>query len=236
MMSRVFPHLALGCLLASAPLLPAAEPPLNTLSEAERKDGWKLLFDGQSLKGWRGFKKAEAPAQGWKIKDGVLTCVAGGKGGDLVSEEQFDNFEFAWEWSMPAKSNNGVKYFITEERPSAVGHEYQLIDDSLIKDHAESGTAAFYLVLAPDPEKKRVKPFGDWNQSRILVRGNHVEHWLNGQKVVEYECGDPKILAQVQQTKFKGVEGFGTKIRGHLLLTYHNDECNFRNLKVRELK
>ena len=135
---------------------------------------------------------------------------------------------------MPPKSNNGIKYFITETRNAAIGHEYQMIDDSLVKDHAESSTAAFYLVVAPKPDKQ-VKPFGEWNHSRVLVQGNHVEHWLNGAKVLEYECGSDAILEQVKQTKFKTTEGFGRKIQGHLLLTSHHDECSFRNLKVREL-
>src|SRR5689334_11987312 len=172
MMTRVFTTFALGCLLAPLLLLNAADTPPNTLTDAEKQADWKLLWDGKTLNGWRGFKKSEPPAQGWEIKDGVLTCVAGGKGGDIITDQTYENFELYWEWSMPAKANNGVKYFITEERSSAVGHEYQLIDDSLVKDHAESGTAAFYLVVAPDPEKKKVKPFGEWNQSRIVVQGN----------------------------------------------------------------
>ena len=214
--------------------LTAADAPLNSLTEAEKKAGWKLLFDGQSLAGWRGFKKPGPPASGWVVKDGVLTCIAGGKGGDLITDKPFDNFEFSWEWAMPAKANNGIKYFIVEER-GAVGHEYQMIDDSLVKGHAESSTASFYLVVAPDAAKKKVKPFGEWNHSRVLVQGNHVEHWLNGEKVVEYECGSEAILAQVAKTKFKTTEGFGKKVRGHILLTYHNDEASFRNLKLREL-
>jgi hypothetical protein len=212
---------------------PAAPP--NTLTAAEQAAGWKLLFDGQSLTGWRSFKKPAPPESGWEVKEGALTCVKGGKGGDLITVDTFDNFDLSWEWKMPPRSNNGVKYFITEERRSAVGHEYQLIDDARTKD-ALSSCASFYLVVAPDPAKKTVKPFGEWNHSRILVRGNHVEHWLNGEKVLEYECGDPKILEQVANTKFKNTPGFGTKLRGHILLTYHTDECSFRNLKLRELK
>lgn len=212
----------------------AANPSLNTLTSAEKKAGWKLLFDGQSLAGWRSLKKPGPPATGWVVKDGVLTCVAGGNGGDLITDQTFDNFEFSWEWSMPPKSNNGVKYFIIEAR-GGIGHEYQMIDDSLEKDHAESSTASFYLVVAPDAAKKKVRPFGEWNHSRIVVQGNHVEHWLNGAKVVEYECGSPAILEQVKKTKFNKTEGFGKKVRGHLLLTYHKDEASFRNLKLREL-
>ena len=211
---------------------PAAQP--NTLTAAEKAAGWKLLFDGQSLNGWRSFKKPDPPESGLEVKDGALTCVKGGKGGDLITADTFDDFELAWEWKMPPRSNNGVKYFITEERRSAVGHEYQLLDDARTKDPLSS-CASFYLVVAPSPDKK-VMPFGEWNFSRILVRGNHVEHWLNGAKVLEYECGDPKILEQVARTKFKNTPGFGTKLRGHILLTYHTDECWFRNLKIRELK
>lgn len=103
--------------------------------------------------------------------------------------------------------------------------------DTLAHD-ALSSTASFYLVVAPN-EKKKVKPFGEWNFSRVLVRGNHVEHWLNGEQVLEYELGSKAVLDQVAKTKFKGVADFGTKIRGHILLTYHNDECSFRNIKLR---
>ena len=134
---------------------------------------------------------------------------------------------------MPPRSNNGVKYFITEERSGPIGHEYQLIDDSTVKDPLSS-TASFYLVVAPAPDKT-VKPPGEWNHSRILVQGDHVEHWLNGAKALAYECGTEAILQQVAKTKFRTTPGFGKKIRGHILLTYHNDECSFRNIKLREL-
>lgn len=218
--------------VASAALAASAAP--NTLTAAEKKAGWKLLFDGQSLAGWHGVKKGSPIPPGWSVKNGVLTCAAGNQGGDIVSDQVFDNFELSWEWAMPPKSNNGVKYFITEER-GGIGHEYQMIDDSIAADHADGSTAAFYLVVAPDPVKKKVKPFGEWNHSRIIVNGNHVEHWLNGQKVVEYECGSPAVLEQVKKTKFKTTPGFGTKVRGHILLTYHHDEASFRNIKLREL-
>lgn len=227
-----FRFVALLLVVASSAF--AANAPLNTLTSAEQKAGWKLLFDGQSLAGWHGLKQPGPPAKGWVVKDGVLTCVAGGKGGDLITDQTFDDFEFSWEWAMPPKSNNGVKYFVTDKR-GGIGHEYQMIDDSTVKDHADGTTAAFYLVVAPDASKKKVRPSGEWNHSRIVVHGNHVEHWLNGAKVVEYECGSAAILEQVQKTKFRNTEDFGKKVRGHLLLTYHNDEASFRNLKVREL-
>ncbi|MBM3875827.1 MAG: DUF1080 domain-containing protein [Verrucomicrobia bacterium] len=213
--------------------MPAADAPHNTLTEAEKRAGWKLLFDGKSLANWRGIKKPGPPESGWEIKDGALTCVKGGKGGNLLSVETYEQFEFAWEWKMPPRSNNGVKYFFSEA--TGVGHEYQLLDDVLTKDTLSS-CASFYLIVAPDPEKKKLKPWGEWNSSRILVKGNHVEHWLNGEKVVEYDCGDPQILERVSRSKFKNAAGFGTRRRGHLLLTYHSDECSFRNVKVREIQ
>jgi hypothetical protein len=208
-----------------------AEP--NTLTAAEQKAGWRLLFDGKSTDGWRNFKKPALTEAGWVVEDGCLKKVANVRGGDLITVDQFTDFEFSWEWKLPPRANNGVKYFITEERAGPIGHEYQMIDDSVVKTPFDS-TASFYLVVPPR-EDKPLKAPGQWNHSRILVQGNHVEHWLNGQKVLEYECGDPQLLAQVQQTKFKKVEGFGTKIKGHLLLTDHKDECWFRNLKIREL-
>ena len=215
----------------------AAESGINQLSTTEKAAGWRLLFNGQSLVGWRGFKQPGPPATGWEIKNGNLTCVKSGKGGDLITRDQFDDFELSWEWSMPPKSNNGVKYFITESRAGtgAVGHEYQMIDDAIVHGDALSSTGSFYLVVAPDP-KKKVRPFGEWNHSRVLVHGNHVEHWLNGEKILIYKLGSAAVLEQVAKTKFKGAAGFGTKMRGHILLTYHNDECSFRNVKVREIK
>ena len=227
----IFAVVLLASLICQPFSAPAAES--NQLTAAEKKAGWKLLFDGTTLNGWRGFKKPAPPAQGWEITNGVLTCVARGKGGDIITTNTFDNFELAWEWKMPPRSNNGVKYFITEERASAIGHEYQLIDDSTVKNPLSS-TASFYLVVAPKPDKQ-VKPSGEWNQSRIIVQGDHVEHWLNGEKVLAYGCGTEPILEQVAKTKFKNTPGFGKKIRGHILLTYHNDECSFRSIKIREL-
>jgi hypothetical protein len=229
-------HVASVCVLALsvfAPLKLTGDEP-NRITDAEKKAGWKLLFDGETLNGWRGFKKSGPPAQGWEVSGGVLTCVSRGKGGDIVTTGTFDDFELSWEWKMPPRSNNGVKYFITEERDGPIGHEYQLIDDALVKEDGLSSTASFYLIVAPKRDKK-VKPSGEWNQSRILVQANHVEHWLNGEKVLEYECGAGAILDQVAKTKFKSTPGFGKKIRGHILLTYHNDECSFRNIKIREL-
>ena len=151
-----------------------------------------------------------------------------------MTVKAYDNFEFSWDWKMGPKGNNGVKYFIIPERKAAIGHEYQMIDDSLVKD-AISANASFYLLVAPKKDKPS-KPMGEWNRSKIVVKGNHVEHWLNGEKVLEYECGSPAIMEQSAKTKFKKWPNFGKKVKGHILLTDHKDPCWFRNLKIRELK
>ena len=220
--------LALACVTGSA-----AD---NKLTAAEKKDGWKLLFDGKSLKGWRSYGKPDGPKQGWEVEGGVLKCVANGHGGDIVSTEQFTDFDLEWDWKIPAKANNGIKYLVNEKRPGAPGHEYQMIDDS-IKDGmpAKRSTASFYDVLAPDAAKP-LKPVGEWNHSRVLIKGNHVEHWLNGKKVLEYELGSPEVKAAIAQSKFKKFPGFGEKITGPILLTEHHDEASFKNIKIKELK
>jgi hypothetical protein len=210
-----------------------AETSTNTLTASERAEGWRLLFDGQTTNGWRSFKKTTFPGQGWAIEEGCLKKIARVRGGDLISRDQFTDFDLKWEWKLPPRANNGLKYFITEERGAAVGHEYQMIDDATVRDPFSS-TASFYLVVPPRADKP-LRPPGQWNESRVLVQGNHVEHWLNGAKVLEYELGSPAVLTQVAKTKFKDVKGFGTKIRGHVLLTDHGDEAWYRNIRIREL-
>lgn len=211
----------------------SANSAANVLTEAEKAAGWKLLFDGKTLNGWHSFKRAEAPKQGWIIEGDWLKCVANGHGGDLVSRDEFNDFELSWEWRIPSKGNNGVKYFITEDRTQAIGHEYQMIDDAVVQNPKYS-TASFYDVLPPKSDKP-LKPPGETNHSRVVVQGNHVEHWLNGDRVLAYELGSEEVMAGVAESKFKNVPGFGTKIKGHILLTEHHDEASFRNLKIREL-
>lgn len=211
---------------------------VNTLGPQEKAAGWELLFDGTSLDGWRGYRQAALPQAGWEVKDGMLRAVAKAKGGELITVRKFGDFEFSWEWRIAAGGNNGVKYFVTEDRPRAPGHEYQMLDDARHPDGRvgpKRQTAAFYDVLPPAADKP-VKPAGEWNTSRIVVSGDRVEHWLNGTRVLNYELGSPDVLAGLAASKFKPYPDFGTKLTGHIMLTYHNDECWFRNLKVRELR
>jgi hypothetical protein len=203
----------------------------NVLSSAEKAAGWKLLFNGKNLEGWRNFKKETAPEKGWVVENGWLKHLNGGGGGDIISVEEFTDFDLEWDWSIPPGANNGLKYFITETRDQAIGHEYQMIDEKLVKNPKDS-TGSFYDVLPPR-EDKPLNPPGQVNHSRVLVKGNHVEHWLNGSKILEFEMGSPEVVAAVAQSKFKSVPGFATRLKGHILLTDHHDEASFRNIKIR---
>jgi hypothetical protein len=211
----------------------------NGLTPEERAAGWAILLDGTSLKGWRPYGKPSGTpiGEGWKIEQGLLHKVPGVKGGDIITEKQYTDFELVWGWRLAKGANNGVKYLVTEARPGAPGYEYQMLDDQSDKWnklHAKALTASFYEVLAPAADKP-LKAAGEWNSSRILVQGNHVEHWLNGKKVLEYEFGSDAVKAGVAGSKFKKYPDFGTKLAGHIMLTDHNDEAWYRFVKIREL-
>ena len=212
-----------------------AEP--NQLTDAEKQAGWKLLFDGKTTQGWRGYGKQTFPDKGWTVEDGILKKVAKVRGGDIITGETFGDFDLSWEWRISLAGNNGIKYLVTEDRPSAPGHEYQMIDDQRHPD-AKVGphraTSSFYDVLPPADDKP-LKPVGEWNLSRVVVQGNHVEHWLNGKKVLEYELGSDALNAAIAKSKFKNSTGFGTKIKGHIMLTDHQGETWYRNIRIREL-
>ena len=210
----------------------SADKSINQLSAKEQKAGWKLLFNGKSLDGWRNYKKPDAPQKGWVVENGCLKLQPNGGGGDIITIEQFTNYDLRWEWRIPVKANNGVKYLVSENR-SAPGPEYQMIDDSL-ETESKKMTASLYDILPPAKERQ-VKLFGEWNESRILVKENHVEHWLNGKKVLSYELASPELKAAIAKSKFKDVKDFGEKIKGHILLTDHHDEVWYRNIKIRKL-
>lgn len=228
-------HLALILASIAALSLHAAD---SQLSKEEKAAGWKLLFDGKTMAGWRGYKMKGLPEAGWEIKDGTLKTIPGVKGAELITEQKFGDFELSWDWKIAEAGNNGIKYFVTEERPKAPGPEYQMIDDEKHPDGQRGGlhqTASFYDVLPPAVDKPMNKP-GEWNSSRLVAKGNHVEHWLNGKNVLTFELDSAEVKAGLAKSKFKNAEGFGQHIVGHIMLTYHHDECWYRNLKIRELK
>jgi sugar phosphate isomerase/epimerase len=209
----------------------------NTLSDEEKAAGWRLLFDGRTTTGWRGFRKPGFPAAGWVVEDGTLKSL-GQKGGDIITTATFDDFELSWEWKLSPKGNSGIKYFVSEQRGTtggAIGHEYQMIDDDNYTEmslNALQKTGGWYDVLPPTSIPTR--PVGTFNHSRIVVQGNHVEHWLNGQLVLRYDLTSAEAAAGIAASKFKNVEGFGDKIPTPILLQDHNTVVWFRNLKIRE--
>lgn len=226
----------------------------NTLTEAEQSAGWKLLFDGTTYDNWTGMKGSPLPQANWTVEDGTIRTVPG-RGRDLVSTRTYENFELLFDVKILAGGNSGVKYMVQPEwlssgwspdaSPSAkkrqslaaVGYEYQVIDDSTVNDKPnwELGSlGSFYLIYSPDPEK-RSSPFGEWNTCRIVVDGTQVEHWLNGDKILEYELGTKEVLALVRETKFRAAPGYGKKAAGYIVLTHHNSPAWFRNIKIREL-
>ena len=225
----------------------------NQLSAAEKQGGWQLLFDGKTLNGWRGYGRKELPKLefGWVVKDGVLHAVPTDKvlklpfakvrEGELITEKKYNDFELSWDWRVPKGANSGLKYFVTEDRPSAPGVEFQMFDDlgnAKFADPARNrvhDTGGFYEVIAPAKDIP-LRAAGEWNTSRILVRGNHVEHWHNGKLVMSCELGSAEVKAGIAKSKFKEERGFGEKIAGHIMLNYHGDEAWVKNFKIRELK
>jgi hypothetical protein len=231
----------------AGPAAPRSTTPPNTLSAKEKAAGWRLLFDGKTGKGWRGFHKDKFPEVGWNVKDGVLIHPDSGQpskmvGGDIVTEDEFDNFEVSWEFKLTPGANGGLKYLIDEnlvkDSKSGVGFEYQLLDDDKHPD-AKKGKdgdrrcGALYDLIPP--KEAAARPIGQWNEARLVVDGNHIEHWLNGKKVVEFERGSDALKALIADSKYKGIAGFGEAAKGRLLLQDHFNEVWYRSIKVRKL-
>ncbi len=204
------------------------------LTREEVRQGWRLLFDGISSQGWKSAQGETFPARGWVIKDGELTVLVGGKAGDIVTVEQFSNFELVLEFKLTPGANSGIKYFV--QPGTSLGLEYQILDDELHPDAkqgvAGNRTLASLYDLIP-AEHKQARPIGEWNEARIVVNGNLVEHWLNGVKVVSFDRSSQCFRALIQKSKYKDIEGFGQHERGHILLQDHGDTVSFRNLKIR---
>jgi hypothetical protein len=226
----------------------------NTLTNNEIRHGWRLLWDGKTSNGWRSARSNDFPATGWAMKDGVLTVQpsSGGEstgGGDIVTREQFSSFELKLEFKITEGANSGVKYFVQPDLNqgvgSAIGCEFQILDDAKHPD-AKLGVkgnrtlgSLYDLIPAANlnvpSRNKEFRGIGEWNQARIVVRGNHVEHWLNGFKTLEYERNTPMFNALVAYSKYKDWPNFGNWPQGHILLQDHGNEVSFRSVKLREL-
>ncbi len=221
---------------------------INMLSEADKAAGFKLLFDGKTTAGWRGAYQPKFPATGWAIEDGCLKVQpgsggeGGSGGGDIVTEKEYSNFELQLDWKLSPGGNSGIKYFVVEMNPkpkgSAIGLEMQVLDDDKHPDaklgrNGNRTAGSLYDLIAA--KSGAAKPIGEFNTARLVVQGNHVEHWLNGVKVVEYERRSPEMRELVAQSKYKDFKGFGEAAQGHILLQDHGNEVWFRNIKIREL-
>ena len=212
---------------------------INTLSEKEKKEGWQLLFNGKDLNGWRTFQGKEI--SGWKVIDGVLnnSGVGSDHGGDIITKAKFQNFELSLEWKIAPQSNSGIFYHVNEKIGTAIyesGPEYQLIDDKgwpdRLRDDQHSG--ANYGMHAP--KNAVVKDSNEWNQTQIVVDGTHVQHYLNGVKVVDYQLWDNDWLLLKEKGKWKDYPYYGMARKGQIGLQDHGGLAQFRNIKIKVIK
>ncbi|MBO0951233.1 3-keto-disaccharide hydrolase [Fibrella forsythiae] len=224
----------------------------NTLTAKEKKEGWQLLFDGKTTAGWRGAYKDKFPEKGWSVTDGSLTIQQSDGSeaqsfGDILTEGEYSDFDLTFDFKLTEGANSGLKYFVVEHSPkpkgSAFGLEYQVLDDDkhpdakLGKDGNRTVGSLYDLIAASG---KKASPIGEWNTGRIVSKGHHVEHWLNGRKVVEYERGSEKFRELVAGSKFNNpiytANGrFGEAPKGHIMLQDHGNRVYFRNMKIKTL-
>lgn len=225
----------------------------NQLTDREKKEGWELLWDGKTTKGWRGAKLDQFPEKGWNIENGILSIEKsdGGEstnGGDVVTVKKYKNFKLEADFKLTEGANSGIKYFVDTElnkgEGSSIGCEFQILDDARHPD-AKQGVdgnrtlASLYDLITPDarfyaPYERARRVNNSWNRAKIVVKGNHVEHYLNGIKVIEYERGTQQWQALVAYSKYKDWPNFGEAEEGHILLQDHGNEVFFRNIKIKE--
>jgi len=216
----------------------------NTLSKADAKAGWELLWDGKTSNGWRSVRGEAFPESGWGLTDGTVTVNpegSTGHGGDIITVEKYSNYWFSVDFRLTPGANSGIKYFVNPGtyRDPSIGCEYQVLDDDLHPD-AKAGVngnrtvASLYDLIPSDKTGVSFDKYG-WNTAWIIVRDNHVEHWLNGTKVLEYERNTQMFNALVHCSKFAPNEGFGNFEEGHILFQDHGDRVSYRNIKIKRL-
>lgn len=262
--TRLFPVVAMlvatGCSssptpeVSASPDVTASASASNQVTAAQRAAGWRSLFDGRTLAGWRGLGSDSVPSAHWTVQDGAIKKIATKhvavqadgqplEGGDLMTVDTFRDFELAWDWKVTPGANSGVKYNVSEElstsippRHAAKGFEYQMIDDLRHPDGKlpTHRTSALYDLIAP-PADKPMRPVGEWNHSVIIFDGNHGEHWLNGRRVVSYDLDSPAFRDALSTSKYAPIPWFATRRSGHIVLQDHGDEVYFRNIMIRDL-
>lgn len=213
----------------------------NTLSDQERDEGWKLLFDGKTTDEWRVYNGDDFPESSWVIEDETLTFKPGGEGGDIITKEKYDNFDLKLEWKIAEGGNSGIFYKVMEQPNQAIywsAPEFQLLDNENHPDaeRGENGnrkSASLYDLLPAEPQN--AKPYGEWNSARIIVDGNMVEHWQNGTKVLEFELWTPEWYEMIRNSKFREHPEFGDAREGYIGLQDHGNKISFRNIKIKPL-
>ena len=217
----------------------------NELTPKEKKDGWQLLFDGQTMNGWRRIYTDSFPKIGWRVENGCLMMEdnkgkESANGGDMITLKEYGNFVFTFDFKLTPGANSGIKYFVNESigNPNSgygYGPEYQIIDDERVKGTLPGNKLAGLYELIDAPSTKEVNPMGEWNSGRIVSKDNHVEHWLNGKLVLSYVLGSDHFKALVQKSKFKDKEGYAAQAKGHILIQDHGNVVYYKNLKIKEL-
>ncbi|MEO6681343.1 MAG: DUF1080 domain-containing protein [Ginsengibacter sp.] len=236
--------LMLGCISCDA-VSSEKDPKKDSVSSeksSKTKEGFISLFNGENLEGWHGFNKTEE-VENWKVEDGAMVCLgaaADASGGDLVSDQEFENFELIWEWKVTKGGNSGVMYHVVESSkyhaPYETGPEYQMIDDigfpEKLDETQKSG--ADYAMYATN-EKKKLMPVGEWNSSKIIFDNGHVEHWLNGEKVLEFEAWEDDWKKRKEEGKWKSFPDYGKAKKGRIALQDHGNKVYFKDIYIKEL-
>jgi hypothetical protein len=229
----------------STAMIDSTSTSFNTLTDQEKSEGWQLLFDGNTAIGFRGYEKDSFPSKGWTVKDGILSVEHTGTeeegfGGDIITKDQFENFEFKTDFKLSPKGNSGLLYRVKEVKGVPAWHsgpEYQLLDNDAYRGGdiplEKHSTGDNYDLIASS--ENAMKPVGEWNEAMIRVKDDKVEHWLNGKKVVEYTLGTPEWKEMVKKSKFATYKDYGITKKGHIGIQDHGHQLWYRNIKIRPL-
>lgn len=214
----------------------------NTLTPEEKEEGWKLLFDGETTDGWRGYNSEKFPEQGWVVENGTLTVLADGGGGDIITEKQYRNYILSLEWKVEKGGNSGIFYAAMEQPTQPIywsAPEMQVLDNENHPDanRGENGNrkaGSLYDLIPAEPQN--ANSYGEWNSVKVVVEGARVEHWMNGEKVLEYTRWTPEWYEMIRNSKFRSHPEFGDARKGHIGLQDHGDRVQFRNIKIKEIQ